>query len=108
MVYPTIFRDLTIRLVVQDFAGPSTGGHQGICTLGFSNGPSTCHESSKTLRGSDWSLADRPLDTGLPMGRYCDLASFDGRRCVVRGTLFDTEEMVPNSEASIFVEVTLW
>eukprot|EP00435_Cladocopium_sp_Y103_P026105 s2673_g6.t1 len=29
---------------------------------------------------SDWSLADRPLDTALPMGRYCDLASFDGRR----------------------------
>ena len=34
-----------------------------------------------TLGGSDWSLADRPIDTGLPMGRYCDLASFDGRRC---------------------------
>lgn len=32
-------------------------------------------------RGSDWWLADRPLDTGLPMGRYCDLASFDGRTC---------------------------
>ena len=42
----------------------------------------------KTLRGSDWWLADRPLDTGLPMGRYCDLASFDGRRCVLRGTLY--------------------
>lgn len=32
-------------------------------------------------RGSGWSLADRPLETGLPAGRYCDLASFDGRTC---------------------------
>ena len=83
--------------MVQDFATAIHSRPSGDWYLGdFQTG----------LRGSDWWLADRPLDTGLPMGRYCDLASFDGRRCVVRGTLFDTEEMVPNSEVSIFVEVS--
>jgi len=32
-------------------------------------------------RGSEWILSSSTISTGLPKGRYCDLASYDGRTC---------------------------
>lgn len=48
--------------------------------LAFWEGQETCSEWNCILLGSEWILSSSTISTGLPKGRYCDLASYDGRR----------------------------
>ena len=46
---------------------------------------------SSLLLGSEWVLSSSTITTGLPKGRYCDLASYDGRR--ITWALWDVESL---------------